>query len=44
MASLEYVLTTGVVLAAFAGLSFLLVDALINAMEFKSNIMALPFG
>ena len=44
MASLDYLLTTGVVVAAFIGLSFLLVKALVAAMAFKSLFMSLPLG
>lgn len=44
MASLEYVLTTGVVVAAFIGLSFLLLRALVSAMAFKSLLLSLPVG
>lgn len=44
MASLEYVLTTGVVVAAFVGLSLLLMRALVSSMAIKSMFLSLPVG
>lgn len=44
MASLDYILTTGVVVAAFIGLSLLLFRALIASMAIKSIFLSLPVG
>ncbi|MEM1163030.1 MAG: hypothetical protein AAGJ28_19045 [Pseudomonadota bacterium] len=44
MASLDYVLTLGVVLAAFMGLAMLLFRALQAATEIESVIFSLPVG
>ncbi|MGJ8583861.1 MAG: hypothetical protein ACSHXD_07210 [Marinosulfonomonas sp.] len=41
---MEYLLTAGVIVAAFVGLSFLLLRVLVPAMAFKSLLMSLPFG
>ncbi|MEM8631798.1 MAG: hypothetical protein AAGF74_11210 [Pseudomonadota bacterium] len=44
MASLDYVLTLGVVVAAFAGLAMLLFRALIAATEIETFLFSLPLG
>lgn len=44
MASVDYVLTLGVVLGAFMALAMLLFRALIAATEIESVIFSLPVG
>lgn len=43
MASLEYLLTAGVVVVAFGSLSMLLLRALVAATEIETLLFSLPF-
>lgn len=43
MASLDYVLTAGVVVVAFGSLSILLLRALVSATEIETLLYSLPF-
>jgi hypothetical protein len=44
VASLEYLLTLGIVVAAFVSLSLLLMRALIAATEIETLLFSLPVG
>jgi hypothetical protein len=44
MSSLEYLMVVGVAMAAFGGLAFLLMRALVAASEIEETLFVLPFG
>jgi hypothetical protein len=44
MSSLEFLLVVGVAMAAFAGIAFMLMRALVAASEIETILFLMPFG